>query len=67
MYNNKEVMVVKRRDLINRLEKEGWKLTSGAKHDMMKNPSKPGVKIPMPRHTEIDEYTAKGIFKEAGL
>lgn len=34
---------------------------------MMKNPNKPGIKIPLPRHTEIDEYTAKGILKEAGL
>ena len=58
---------MKRRDLIRQLEKEGWELTSGAKHDMMKNPSKPSIKIPIPRHTEIDEYTAKGILKEAGL
>jgi len=34
---------------------------------MMKNPNKSGIKIPIPRHTEIDEYTAKGIFKEAEL
>ena len=59
--------MLKRRDLIKWLEKEGWTLTSGAKHDMMKNPIKPGIKIPIPRHTEIDEYTAKCIFKEAGL
>ena len=58
---------MKRRDLINQLEKAGWKLSSGAKHDMMKNPNKPGIKIPIPRHTEINEYTAKEILKEAGL
>lgn len=58
---------MKRRDLIKRLEKEGWELSSGTKHDMVKSPNNPGIKIPIPRHTEIDEYTAKEILKEAGL
>jgi hypothetical protein len=34
---------------------------------MAKHPDKPGFKIPIPRHTEINEYTAKQILKEAGL
>ncbi len=58
---------MKRRDLIKKLEENGWILTAGAKHDMMKNPNKPGIKIPIPRHNEMDEHTAKGILKEAGL
>lgn len=58
---------MKRRDLIKKLEEAGWSITDGAKHDMAKNPSYPGVKIPVPRHKEIDDYTAKGILKEAGL
>ncbi len=31
------------------------------------NPQKPGVKIPLPRHKEVNENTAKGILKAAGL
>ncbi|NLC46574.1 MAG: type II toxin-antitoxin system HicA family toxin [Firmicutes bacterium] len=58
---------MKRKDLIRRLKKAGWKISRGAKHDMAKHPDKPGFKIPIPRHTEINEYTAKQILKEAGL
>lgn len=52
---------MKRRDLIRQLENAGWKLSSGAKHDMMKHPNKQGIKIPIPRYTEINEYTANQI------
>ncbi|MBZ4647272.1 MAG: hypothetical protein PWR27_2197 [Petroclostridium sp.] len=58
---------MKRRDLIKRLKDAGWEITSGAKHDMAKHPNKQGIKIPIPRHTEINEYTANQILKEAGL
>lgn len=58
---------MKRRDLIKKLEAAGWILTSGAKHDMAKNPGKQGIKIPIPRHAEINEITANQILKEAGL
>lgn len=58
---------MKRRDLIQKLKKAGWEISSGAKHDMATHPNKPGLKIPIPRHTEINEYTAKQILKEAGL
>lgn len=58
---------MKRRDLIKKLEDAGWKLTNGTKHDMAKNPSKQGIKIPIPRHAEINEITANQILKEAGL
>ena len=58
---------MKRRDLVKMLEQAGWTITEGAKHDMAKHKDKPGIKIPIPRHTEVDNYTAKGILKEAGL
>lgn len=58
---------MKRKELIKQLVKAGWQLTSGAKHDMAKHPNKPGIKIPIPRHNEINEFTAKQILKEAGL
>ncbi len=58
---------MKRRVLDKKLKSAGWEITSGKKHDMAKHPNKPGIKIPLPRHKEINEYTADGILKEAGL
>lgn len=58
---------MKRRDIDRLLKTAGWIITHGNKHDMAKHPDKPGVKIPLPRHQEINEYTAKGILEAAGL
>lgn len=57
---------LKRRDLIKRLEGDGWKFKrSGGNHDIYEKNGFP--KIQIPRHTEINEYTAQGILKKAGL
>lgn len=58
---------MKRKDLDRRLKQAGWEIIHGKKHDMAKHPQKPGIKIPLPRHNEIPEYTAQGILEEAGL
>jgi predicted RNA binding protein YcfA (HicA-like mRNA interferase family) len=58
---------VKHKDLIRKLKKAGWEVLHGAKHDIAKHPNKQGIRIPIPRHTEINEYTANQILKEAGL
>jgi len=58
---------MKRKELVRKLTKAGWKITSGTRHDMAKHTDRPGIKIPIPRHTEINEYTARGILKDAGL
>lgn len=58
---------MKHRDLIIILEKAGWIINQGAKHDMARHPDRPGEKIPIPRHTNVNERTAKTIIKEAGL
>ncbi|MDK9710409.1 type II toxin-antitoxin system HicA family toxin [Acidaminobacter sp.] len=58
---------MKRKHLLRLLEQAGWIFTSGAKHDMAKHPDHPGVKIPIPRHSEINDYTAASIMKSAGL
>ena len=60
-----EVMTIKRKDLIKRLEANGWYLLrNGANHDIYTN----GIKIePIPRHKEVKELTAKAILKRAGL
>lgn len=61
-----EVRGLKRRDIDKKLKDAGWIITPGKKYDMAKHPNKPGVKIPLPRHKEINEYTAQGILEQAG-
>ena len=58
---------MKRKDLDKALKKAGWILIHGGNHDLAKNPLKPGISIPIPRHNEINEYTAKGILERAGI
>ena len=58
---------MKRREIDKALKKAGWIITPGGNHDLATNPQKPGIKIPLPRHNEINEYTAKGIMESAGL
>jgi len=58
---------MKKKDLVRILEKAGWVISPGTRHDMAKHIDYPGVKIPIPRHIEINEHTAKGILKDAGL
>ena len=56
---------MKRKDLIKQLEVNGWKLVrNGASHDIYSNGT---CSEPVPRHTEINEITAKAIFKRAGI
>lgn len=57
---------LKRRDLIKQLENDGWKFKrSGGNHDIYEKAGFPNIQIP--RHTEINEYTAQGILKKARL
>jgi predicted RNA binding protein YcfA (HicA-like mRNA interferase family) len=54
---------MKRKDLEIRLKKLGWSLIRrGAKHDIWE---KGDSALAVPRHNEINEYTAKAILKEA--
>jgi predicted RNA binding protein YcfA (HicA-like mRNA interferase family) len=51
-----------------RLKKAGWIIVHGKAHDQATNTSKPGVKIPIPRHTgDIPIGTVKAILREAGI
>ena len=56
---------MKRKDLIKRLEKNGWYFKrNGGNHDLYTN----GIKTePIPRHSEINEMLAKDIIKRLGL
>ena len=55
---------MKRRDLEKRLLALGWRLVRhGARHDVWSDGER---EIAVPRHNEINEYTAKAILREAG-
>ena len=56
-----------KRELIKLLKQNGWEITPGSRHDLATNPQCPGVKIPIPRHTEPTKDTIDGILKAAGL
>jgi hypothetical protein len=58
---------VKKFVLEKKLKSAGWIITAGSNHDLAKHPLRPGEKIPIPRHNEINEYTAKGILHAAGI
>lgn len=56
---------MKRRDLIKKLENNGWwLLREGANHDIYTDGKK---SEPIPRHTEVNELLAKTIIKRNGL
>jgi predicted RNA binding protein YcfA (HicA-like mRNA interferase family) len=56
---------MKRRDLIKKLEANGWYLErNGANHDIYTNGKDAE---PIPRHSEIKENMAKAIIKKWGL
>jgi mRNA interferase HicA len=56
---------MKRKDLIKKLTDHGWSfLRHGGGHDIYTNG---GFEQAIPRHTEVQEYLAKQILKEAGI
>jgi mRNA interferase HicA len=56
---------VKKKDLEKALKKLGWEFKNhGGNHDIW---SKGDRIMPIPRHREINEITAKGILKKAKL
>ena len=55
---------MKRRDLIRKIEAQGSVLIRhGGKHDWYQNPATK-VCQPVPRHSEIKEYLARGIIRK---
>ena len=55
--------IMKRRDLEKKLKKMSWWLTRhGGKHDVWTDGER---EVAIPRHNEINEYTAKAILCEA--
>jgi len=55
---------MKRRIVIKEVEKNGyWLLRNGSKHDIYTNAE--GDEIQVPRHSDINEITAKNIIRQA--
>ncbi len=55
---------MKRKELIKKLKAKGARqIRQGGNHEFWE--SRKGYRFPVPRHTEIDEHTAKGIMKQA--
>ncbi len=59
--------MTKRRIVVKALLDDGWVMQSGkrADHDKFVKPGKRS--IPVPRHRELDDETAKIILRQAGL
>lgn len=54
------------RKIIARLERDGWQLVGGGKHDKYTHPERPGMAIIVPRHRELSPGVARSIAKAAG-
>lgn len=54
---------MKKKDLERQLKAWGYRLGHGGAHDYWENDD--GLKIPVPRHSEIVEWTARAILKTA--
>ncbi|HBB6896759.1 TPA: type II toxin-antitoxin system HicA family toxin [Legionella pneumophila] len=60
--------MINRRQFIKHVEQHGCSLLRhGNKHDIYKNDVNPNLISGIPRHTQINPYTAKGICKDLGI
>jgi len=58
---------MKRRDFVRHLERHGCELVrEGRRHTVYRNPAN-GRSATVPRHTEVDDYTARGICRQLGI
>jgi len=56
-------IIVKKKELIKRMKTYGWwKYGEGSNHEIWTNGEQ---KLPIPRHSEVNELTAKAILKTA--
>ena len=56
------------KELKRKLVAAGWTITQGARHEQATHPNKPGLKVPIQRHTgDIPPGTLNKILKETGL
>ena len=56
------------KELKRKLVATGWMITEGTNHSIATHPNKPGIQIPIHRHTgDIPTGTLNNILKAAGL
>ena len=56
------------KELKRKLIAAGWIITEGSNHSLAHHPDKPGIQIPIHRHTgDIPTGTLHKILKDAGL
>ena len=56
------------KELKRKLAANGWTITQGGNHEQATHPDKPGVKVPIHRHTgDIPTGTLHNILKATGL
>lgn len=56
------------KELKRALKAQGWKFTQGGNHELASHPDKPGVLVPIHRHTgDIPTGTLNKILKDTGL
>ncbi|MCL2217992.1 MAG: type II toxin-antitoxin system HicA family toxin [Defluviitaleaceae bacterium] len=56
------------KELKRKLIASGWKIEQGGRHEMATHPEKPGLKVPIHRHTgDIPTGTLNRILKDTGL
>ncbi|WP_406854611.1 type II toxin-antitoxin system HicA family toxin [Alsobacter sp. KACC 23698] len=54
------------REVIARLEREGWRSIGGARHEKFSHSAFPGMRIMVPRHRSLSVGVALDIAKKAG-
>jgi predicted RNA binding protein YcfA (HicA-like mRNA interferase family) len=54
------------RKIIARLEREGWKMLHGGRHDKFEHPARAEITLILPRHREVSSGVARDIAKKAG-
>ena len=59
-------METNRKKIVMRLEREGWMLRHGGKHDIYQHPKFPDRAIAVPRHRELSRGVARKIATDAG-
>ena len=56
------------KELKRKLITAGWELSEGGRHSLATHPDKPGIKVPIHRHTgDIPIGTLNSILKATGL
>ena len=56
---------LRRREIVARLTRDGWKSAGGKEHEKFKHSKRPG-RILVPRHRELSIGVARDIAKKAG-